>query len=261
MRNNGVLLVLCLLLPLWARADVSCDGIDDDFSTQAALSNFLTASTGSLVVVYTPTGTASFQAAPCYGGEFIIADASDGPYAGLYRHGNFGGGDRICAYNWSSGAENPALAATYTVDVRMHLAWVHSGGQLLFYKNGALVSAGVASGATENISHTLRVCGGIAASNDNSLRGHGRIIEVKTYNVALTAAQIAAEGTSAVRNVIPVAATARWNFDTCPIGSSAQGVGFPDRSGNARTITGDAGANTTGADCLGSSIPYQWGVW
>jgi Concanavalin A-like lectin/glucanases superfamily len=253
-------LLLLLLVPTLAASDVVCDGVDDDFSLQLAASTFVTATTGSLVVVYVPIGTTNPTAESwCFDGEEIIADGSAGPYVGIFRHPTFGGGDGLCAYNFSGGTSQD-IPTTYTASTRVHLTWVHSGGQLLFYKNGTLV-AQTASGTTDDVSHTLRLCGGVAAVADGSNAASARIVEVKTYNVALTAAVIGAEGKSAVRNVIPTAATGRWDFDTCPVGSSGQDVFFPDRSGNGRAAKGSAGTNATGATCQASSIPYPWGVW
>jgi hypothetical protein len=255
------LFLLCVLLvPLSALADVSCDGVDDDFTTNLGLSTFLTDTTGTLVLTYMPTGTPAYAYSSCPGGEFLVSDAPGGPWLGIYRHGNydFAVEDRLCIYNWDG--SNDFIPVAYSVGVRTHLVWVHSGGQLLFYKDGALVTS-IPSGTTPDVSHPLRVCGGAAVVADNGQPGQGRIIALQTYAVALSAAQIASAGTSAVQNVIPVPATGQWNFDDCTPGASANGVTFLDRSGNARPMTGSSGANGTGATCLGSSIPYAWGVW
>jgi Concanavalin A-like lectin/glucanases superfamily len=251
-------LALILLFPMLAWGDVACDGTDDDLSTGTLLSNFLTAATGSVVAVFYPTGTPQSAGTGCWQGEGIMVDAASGADVALFRNGNLAGQDRLCASNYDGAFQEIAVA--YTVGNRAHLAWVHSAGTLSFYKDGALV-ASVASGNTADITRTFRVCGGTAATSQGSMAGQGRIVEAKVYNVALTAAQIAAEGTSAVHNVIPVAATARWNFDDCTIGATGNGVIFADRSGNGRPITGNWGPNTTGLVCQGSTIPYPWGVW
>jgi hypothetical protein len=245
-----------LLVCVWcavAQADVTCDGIDDDLTTGRPTSEFLTLPTGALVLLYVPTGTANSAGTLCYQGENLMSEGS-GQRVGLFRNGNLAGVDRLCAYN-DAGAPTE-VATAYTANVRTHLAWVHSGGSLLLYKDGQLVSS-VTSGDTFDLSTSLRLC----LNAGEAAAGQGRFIEAKTYNVALTAAQIAAEGTSAVRNVIPVAATARWNFDDCAFGTNGNGVAFADRSGNGRAITGNWGANTSGLACVGSSIPYPWGVW
>jgi hypothetical protein len=252
------LLVLFLLLPVLAWGDVSCDGIDDDLSSSISLSAFLTATTGSIVVSYVPTGTPQSMGPDCWQGEAIALDAAAGGNVALFRHGNLAGADRLCAHNFDGA--NTAIPVAYTVNVRTHLAWVHSAGTLSFYKDGALV-ASASSGATSDVTRTFRLCGGAAAVSGGSVPGQGRPVEAKTYNVALTAAMIAAEGKSFVHNVIPVAATGRWNFDECAFGASGNGVSFRDRSGNLRHMTGSWGANATGLVCQGSSIPYQWGVW
>lgn len=254
----SLVLVLLLLFPVLAWGDVSCDGIDDDLSSNISVSAFLSGDTGSVVVVYVPTGTPQSAGPECWQGEGIVLDASGGGNLALYRNGNLGGVDRLCGYNYDGASQEIPVA--YTVNVRTHLAWVHSGGTLSFYKDGDLV-ASLSSGTTGNVTRTFRLCGGAAATGQGSMAGQGRVVEAKTYNVALTAAQIAAEGKSAVHNVIPVAATGRWNFDDCAYGATGNGVTFADRSGNTRPLTGSWGANTTGLTCLGSSIPYLWGVW
>jgi Concanavalin A-like lectin/glucanases superfamily len=248
----ALLLLLCAVV---ARADVSCDGVDDDLTTGLSASVFIFNTVGSLVVVYVPTGTPGSGGTACYQGENLISDGTGGN-AGLFRNGNLSGVDRLCTYNYD-GAD-AVVPAAYTVNVRTHLAWVHSAGTLFFYKDGALVSS-VTAGNTQGLSSSLRLC--LGGGGGLSVPAQGRFIEAKTYTVALTAADIAAEGKSAVHNVIPVAATGRWNFDDCAFGANGNGVSFADRSGNIRPITGSWGANATGLACLGSSIPYPWGVW
>jgi hypothetical protein len=248
---------LILLVCLWcavAHADVSCDGVDDELSSGISISTFLSAATGSLVLTYAPTGAAASNGSTSCGyGESLLSDGSGG-LMGLFRNGDLAGADRLCAYNWDG--VDASIGATYTVNVRTHLAWVHGAGTLLLYKDGVLVTS-VASGDTTSLTSSLRLCRPLAAS----AAAQGRMIEAKTYNVALTAAQIATEGTSAVHNVIPVAASGRWNFDDCAFGANGDGVTFADRSGNGHPITGSWGANTSGLACGGSSIPYPWGVW
>jgi concanavalin A-like lectin/glucanase superfamily protein len=250
-------LCLVLLLLLWtavAHADVSCDGVDDDLTSGLATSLFVTATTGSLVLTYVPTGTPGSIGTGCYQGEDLLSDGSGGNL-GLFRNGSYAGTqDRLCAYAFDG--VDTTVTATYTANVRTHLALVHNAGTMFLYKDGALVSS-TPSGVTGGLATALRLCLGAGFSAP----GQGRFIEAKTYSVALTAGQIAAEGTSAVRNVIPVAATGRWNFDDCSVGTNGNGVVFGDRSGSAHPLTGNWGANVSGLACLGSSIPYPWGVW
>jgi Concanavalin A-like lectin/glucanases superfamily len=244
------------LVPWLAWADLVCDGIDDKADTSLAFSTFASASTGTLVLWYQPTGTANSQGAACFEGEriYVIYSAGSGDL-GLYRNANLSGNDRLCASNFT-GTEQ-LVSAAYTVNTWTHLAWVHGGGNLSLYKDGTLMGT-VASGNTGNVSTFLKLCQG---GEDTLLPGEGRIAEAKVYPVALSAAQIAAEGKSFVHNVIAAAPSGLWLLNTCPIGTSGNAFSFRDISGNQRPMVGDDGGNNTGLTCQGSSLSYQWGVW
>jgi len=249
---RALLVILLLLSPL-ASADVVCDGVDDDLTTGVALSSFLSATTGTLEVWYKPTGTASagFGSPDCYPGEFLLGDMSSGgaTHLSISRNGNLSSTDRLCVWNDDGGFDQ--IVSTYTVDTWTHLVWVHTGGNLLMYKDGALVSS-TASGNTTALTAEVRMCNGAPAG---SAIGEGVFARAALYSVALSANQIEVLGKSRLQRVSPIAASAAWDFSRCADGASCNTVAFTDRSGNGRTLTA---SGTTGA--AASAIGYPWGV-
>lgn len=246
-------LAFLLLAVSLCHADVVCDGVDDDLTTGVALSSFLSATTGTLEVWYKPTGTASagFGSADCYPGEFLLGDMSSGgaTHLSISRNGNLSSTDRVCVWNDDGGFDQ--IVSTYSVNTWTHLVWVHTGGNLLMYKDGALVSS-TASGNTIDLTAQVRMCNGAPAG---TAIGEGVFARAAVYNVALSANQIEVLGKSRLQRVSPIAATALWDFSRCADGASCNTVGFVDRSGNNRTLTA---AGTTGA--AASAIGYPWGV-
>ncbi len=246
--------VLCLLLglALSGHADVVCDGVDDDMDTGVALSSFLSATTGTMMVWYKPTGTASGTASPdCYLGEFLLGDMSDAgaTTAAIVRHGNLSSTDRVCVWQYAAGFTQ--VVSAYTVNVWTHLVWVHTGGNLLMYKDGVLVSS-VASGNTDALTRKVRMCNGAPAG---SAIGEGVFGEAALFPTAVGATEIETLGKSRLHRIGVSAPSALWEFSSCGDGASCNTQAFADRSGNSRTLTA---SGTTGQASTGMSWP--WGV-
>jgi hypothetical protein len=243
---------LLLLGALTVQADVVCDGIDDDLDTNSALSNFMSATTGSMHVVYKPTGTASGTASPdCYLGEFVLGDMSDAgdTTVGILRHGNLSGVDRVCVWQYTGSFQQ--VVSAYTTGAWTDLWWVHTGGNLAMYKDGALVSS-TASGNTSALTRKVRMCNGAPAG---SAMGEGVIGRAELYTTAVSTAEIEGLWRSRLHRMNVSVPSAVWEFSSCADGASCNGQAFADRSGNGRTLTA---VGTTGQ---GSTyLSYPWGV-
>jgi hypothetical protein len=265
MRQKTTLFLLLLVsVPALAWADIELDGIDDRADTGLAFSVFASASDVTLELVFRPLGSAT-SADPgtdfCYLGERLFGnyDAGGASTMSLSRNGDMGAGaDRLCVWSTADGATEEKVVTTYTTGVFTHLVATKTGGQLSLYKDGALVGS-VASGPLSDVFPQLNVGQGDLGGQ---VPGEGVVALARIYPVALTAAQVAAWGKSALRRISSVAASGAWNFDNCAVGASGQGVAFRDSTGNGRVMTGVNGDNGTGLTCLGSSyLSEPWGAY
>lgn len=145
-----------------------------------AISSLFSASTGTIAAWVKPAGTAPTLTISYNGG--FVGDA--GAYAGLCR-GIIGGNDRFWSYNYDGAEERVGVA--YTVGQWMHLVWVHTGGNLYIYSNGALVGS-VASGNTQVVTNTFRL--GIFNTGAGYFVLNGNLDDVRTYSRALSAADV-----------------------------------------------------------------------
>lgn len=243
-------LLALLLFGNIALADVICDGTDDALDTGLAFSNFLSNTTGTYMVWYKPTGTANSSGNGCFQGEFIIGDQNSTGYTGILRNSNYTGGvDRLCVWNYDGTFDEIAVA--YTNNAWTHLAWQHSGGNLLFYKDGALVSS-TASGNTGALDQTFLLCKPGAGATPF---GEGTIGEAAIFSSALSAGEIAAIAGSRLHRIASSAPSGSWELGSCGEGASCNTNTFLDQSGNARPLTA---AGTTGASS--AFVTYPWGV-
>ena len=147
------------------------------------------------------------------------------------------------------------LAATHTDGTPVHLALVHTGGNILLYAQGVLASGPTASGNTTTLLPSLLVGG---ATSLNAFF-QGRVDMVATYNVAVSAEEIAAIAGSKRTRIRKTHPTGLWLFDNCADGASGDGVLARDHSGNGEPLTIDNGANNTGATCRASAQLGRWG--
>ena len=243
-------LLALLLFGNIALADIVCNGTSDDLNTALAFSTFLSATTGTYMVWYKPTGTPPVTGASCFQGEFIIGDQDTTGYTGIQRNANYTGGvDRLCVMNYDGNFDEVAVA--YTNNAWTHLVWQHSGGNLLFYKDGALVSS-TASGNTGDLSHVFRLC---KPGSGATPYGQGVIGDALIFPTALSAAEIEVIGKSHLRRIASSAPSGSWELGSCGDGASCNTNTFLDQSGNARPLTA---AGTTGA--ASAYLTYPWGV-
>lgn len=131
---------------------VTFDGTND-FLESSALSNFISASAFTVLVVVrhrdTKVGTSD-----SYNNEAILAD--DGGYFGLHTNGPSGTGSiQVLGYNWD-GNDDKAAAVIGANNVWSVLVYTHGSGTLSLYRNGGTATT-AASGDTEDLSGTLEL--------------------------------------------------------------------------------------------------------
>lgn len=213
------------------------DGIDDYGDSNTALSAFITASTASMSVWYMPTGDAPVGACNDASATLIIGDTQ-----GFWKI-NRRSGPQVCVGN-SDGAIDVVQTA-YTVNVPTHIVLVHTGGNILMYKDGAQVGSPVASGDTATLTNQIHMGGNAFFDYEEGLFYHAAV-----YNVALSAAEVEARYRSRALRLGSTMATGEWELDACEEGFSADTLVMRDISGNNRNLTIDNGANNTGTLCI-----------
>jgi hypothetical protein len=133
-----------------------------------------------------PTGTAT-----CTGPDPGSCDAifGDRPRTWGISRGTIGGENRIWIWNYDGTFDR--VGVTYTPNAWIQITLVHGGGVLSAYKNGDFVGS-IASGATAQVSATTLQFGGIINNATRNWTFEGEIDEVQIWNVARSAADIAA---------------------------------------------------------------------
>jgi len=116
----------------------------------SALSNFISAGTGTMSVLIRPTGS-SPSVSNYYTGQHIMGDSNG--QAAITR-GTIGGSDRIWCGNWDT--EEDRVGITYTVDIWTYITWKHEGGTLYAYKNGQSIGS-ISSGNTGNLTNDVQI--------------------------------------------------------------------------------------------------------
>lgn len=251
MKTLCVLLLALTLSHAPAQAAVDIDGVDDLFSIAQAVSVFLSASTGTMSAWVVPTTQTT--GTTCSNGVSGILMNDTGGWLSLLRDSD----ENYCAFSETAGSVQTRVepAATLTVGALTLVTWRHSGGNLVLLING-VVSGTAAAGDTGNMTGQLRIAGFPGAP---SFLGalHGFCL----YSVAVPDAELAAIAGSKRHRVGTTQPTGCWHFDTVADGVSADAASIPDRSGNARTLTGDNGANNTGLTARAESkMSYRGGV-
>jgi len=153
------------------------DGSDDVATNSSALSNFVSATTGTIACWYRPVGSPANHASATNALDCIVGET--GGLLGLFRGTIAGANDKIYAYNWDGNDDR--VGFSYTVNEWVHCAWRHTGANLYVYKNGAEMGS-VASGTTTGLTGTIQV-------GHRSIWGYleGDLAEMAFWNVALSA--------------------------------------------------------------------------
>jgi hypothetical protein len=237
-------LVVLLLLCSIAKADVTCDGVDDILSTSAAVSTFISNSTGTIAVWFTSSSPSE--------GAYTILVGDNQEYLALYISTS-SGVTNDSSLNYSGNAQQ-VVSTTHDTNTWTSLVWVHSGGNLYLYKNGDVISS-TASGTTDVVTNIVNACRSAFSSAVN-----GRVAEIAFFNVALSDNEIAAYGKGRIKGLFARTPTVYWSFDQCAEGAAGNSVAFVDRTGGGNSLTADDGANNTGMTCGGSQLlSYTWG--
>lgn len=227
-----IIALLCMIAI--ASADVVCN-TDDSLSTAVASSNFFSVSTGTITAWYTGT-SAGTTAGTCWQGRTIVGDV-DKNFIIAHR---FSGANQFCGYNFD-GTSDLVVSGTITLDTAYHLTWVHTGGNILFYVNGASVGT-TASGNTSSLTGALAIC----TAGSGGAGAIGVVSDVMTFSTALSAEEILARASSKTKGLSGTQPTGHWMLGECGEGAACNGVSFKDRSGGNRHITGDDGADNVG---------------
>jgi hypothetical protein len=143
-------------------ASVLCadfSGVSTMTMANVALSNFISASSGA-VVVSVIVDAISSNVTPSYSNDAIIADGS--VYMGLYARNL--SGVTFYAFNWDGSEDAPATPGA--VGTAYVLMWRHDGGNIYVSVNGG-TEVSVASGNTQVLTGLLLLGGNAAGSACN----------------------------------------------------------------------------------------------
>jgi hypothetical protein len=254
-RSSSLALLLALALTLPAHAGVICAGSDDYLDTGQVGSVFFSATAATMMMWVRPTGAATADGISVYQGQAIMGDA-DG-WMGLYRT-TIGGVDKLNAYNNDDNpADDTQVGAAFTNNAWTHLAFVQSASALTLYKDGVSVGTEPLSTGMAHLADS--VVYGCAGYGFGSLFFQGQVTDIRLFNTVLTASQIEVIAANRLVYGGTFNGTAYWTLDQCADGASGDGVGFADRTGNGRILTGANGAVDTGPTCTGSSL-LAWPV-
>ncbi|OUC05201.1 hypothetical protein RY27_28695, partial [Litorilinea aerophila] len=164
--------------------------------------------------------------------------------------GVMNGYDRLWIWNYdgSSGSMLDVIGVPYTPDEWVHIGLVHSDGVLRAYKNGVEVGS-IASGTTQQPNtgaQPVLHLGGIINNASRNWTFHGQVDELRLWNTARTAAEIAQEMNAPLAGTEPgLAAYYRM--------SDGAGTLLTDDSGHGWTGTLNDGNQFVPADG-----PIQW---
>lgn len=172
-------------------------------------------------------------------GTVIVKESADGLAYGLYSYDN---APFPVSYLNVDGYWTAAGTATLPLTTWTHLATTYDGTTLRLYVNGTLVSSRAVAGS-------LLTSAGVVRLGGNSLWGEffqGRIDEVRIYNRALSAGEIAADMTTPVSKLLVL----ELGFD------EGSGTVTADTSGRGRLGTVD-GATWTAAGRHGGALQFD----
>lgn len=249
-------IILLLLFVTSVYADIQCDGVDDALTQSLTMDQFFS-NTAFTTMGWVKTTSDDGTGIACYEGFFILGDATGVEAAILSRTGTTG--EDACSYIWEEGNGTHEVYSTGTFTPGWHHVGLRLGsGTLTLFMDGVSVDT-EASGTFIALITTelLRMCSnvsGYAPSTD-------RFSYWKTYNVAVSDAEILRHAKSKLMMYDSTQPTAYWRLDDCASGASGDGVSFKDRGNSDRNLTGDNGANNTGLTCVGNDfLSYPMGI-
>lgn len=152
------------------------DGVNDAADTGVAMSNFLSTTIGSMAVWAYPMAVGAGSCSSGSLAAFMVDKTQGFMWIGMDAT-NFclGGGD--------PGGKN--VTSPIVLNKWVHLVWVHTGGQICGYKNGALISC-TALGTLGSVTGTLRM----GAGYNSTAFPKAKIDDARIYNIALSASDV-----------------------------------------------------------------------
>ncbi len=218
------------------------NGTSNYINTNAPVSNFITASDGTISVWLRPTAPATTVA-----NEAAIRNSGTAiSTSGLLDFGihqakitSLGGQDKIWLYDFDS--TNSLIGIDYSINEWIHVTWVKSGGVLYAYKNGILI--GSVTGGNTSLINNLYI-GNNWCCNAGTSHWKGDIDEVRTYNRALSTSEInqlyrlsaqTVGKTSTPTGTLQTGLVGHWTFDGGDTNWNTNTV--TDKSGNGNTGT------------------------
>jgi Concanavalin A-like lectin/glucanases superfamily len=244
--------LLSLLLATPVRSAIQFDGVDDQF-LGLPFSTYFTASELTVLVWFKAEGPSPTGSSSCHDteGQTIVGNhAASTTRLFLVRRS----ATILCTVH-NDAAVDEINKTDYVDGTLSHVAVTHTGGTLFLYVQGVLYSS-IASGDTTDLTQSLMI-GNAFSGRPGPFQGV--IDSVATYNVALSAGEIAAIAGARRTRTYKTMPTAYWTFANCADGTSGDGVVFHDLSGNGRPLTGDNGGLNAGFTCRGSQALSRHG--
>jgi hypothetical protein len=181
---------------------VSFDGVDDEFHTNTPIQNMFT-SAFTLMSWVKPTGPGNAVLYGQYGGA-LLSDSYHSIFSVTVA--NTGNGDSL--YMQTLGSVSGVIAMPYTAGDWMHIAMVQTADSLIGYKNGTRV------GAVNSLPPTMAFFTISLGLNDNGGEYfEGAMDELKTFNRALSAAEVANQLNWVGYAAVAPGLTGYWQFN------------------------------------------------
>lgn len=155
------------------------DGTDDFLVSSAALSTFISAGSGYLIISVMVDAVTLNNAASYQNNGFV---SNTGVHFGLFAKNVGGTTPTFLAFNWD-GNEDAPTGTAFSLAKAYVLTWRHEGGTLYLSVNGGTETT-VASGNTSDLTGTLRL--GIAGAGTAV---DAKIFEMATFSSIPTAGQ------------------------------------------------------------------------
>jgi Concanavalin A-like lectin/glucanases superfamily len=264
-RRLGGALLLTTLLLLPSHASVSPDGTDDRIQYVETAAWDQPNASFTVVAFFSTTATQSGylfgrrNVSPNDGGWFLRNDPTSGVYTARIQSGNATAAQRTSTTNLHTGTMQ-SLVAVFTTNTT-----TTASNDVALYANGVDESGALVGGAGP-----YTVCQGTCtlttgassevAVGNGTWWGPGLIEYLAIYQGALTPSEVLTVSRGRLqRPALTRTLLGQWPLDTCPAGTDAHTVTFPDRSGNGLDGVGDHGAGGTFACDRNVSLSIPWG--
>ncbi|MBP6722339.1 MAG: T9SS type A sorting domain-containing protein [Bacteroidia bacterium] len=181
---------------------VNLDGVDDEYHTNTPIENAFT-SAFTMMAWVKPMGTANNVLYGQYGGA-IVSDSYHSIFTVTVA--NTGGGDSL--YLQTLGSVSGVVSMPYSSGNWMHIAMVQTADSLIGYQNGLRV------GAVNSVPPTMAYYSFSLGKNDDSGEYfEGQVDELKSFNRALSAVEVANQQNLVGNAAITTGLTGYWQFN------------------------------------------------